>query len=266
MENIIEYYDDYNENNRLSEKHSIERIRTQLIIERYLDSKKQKIIDIGGGTGIYSFWLAEKGYEVNLLDFVPRHINIANEKNKKSEIKLNKIEIGNATNLSYEDNTFDYALLFGPLYHLLEKSSRIKAIHEASRVIKKGGYIFISYISKFASLIDGFKNDYIQDDQFVSILNNDLISGNHINNTGKPCYFMDTYFHSLNDINSEIIEAGNKVDKIIGIEGFSAIIDKLEIKMNDNKYKEYLLKKIEETEEEKSLIGMSSHIMAIIKK
>lgn len=266
MEDIIQYYNDYNENDRLSENHSIERIRTQLIIERYLDNNNKAIIDIGGGTGVYSFWLANKGFKVDLVDFVPRHIDIAKEKNSKNNNKLNKIEVGDATNLSYADNTFDYALLFGPLYHILDRDSRIKAIKEASRVVKKDGYIFISYISKFASLVDGFKYDFVQDQQFITILDNDLLSGLHINNTEKPYYFMNTYFHSIDDIVSEINESGNKANKILGIEGFSVIIDAPEKKMNDKKYKEYLLKKIEETEEEKSIIGISSHIMAIIKK
>jgi hypothetical protein len=36
--------------------------------------------------------------------------------------------------------------------------------------------------------------------------------------------------------------------------------------MNDKKYREYLLSKINETEEDSSIMGMSPHIMAIIKK
>ncbi len=77
---------------------------------------------------------------------------------------------------------------------------------------------------------------------------------------------MNTYFHSIDNISSEIIESGNKIEKLIAIEGFSAIIDNPEKKMNDKKYKEYLLSKIKETEEDSNIMGMSSHIMAIIRK
>ncbi len=134
MDDIVKYYDEYNENERISEIYSIERIRTQIILERYLDKNKNNVIDIGGGTGVYSFWLADKGYKVNLLDYVPKHIDIAINRNNKSNAKLNNIEVGDACNLSYDNNTFDFALVFGPLYHILDRSARIKAISEAMRV------------------------------------------------------------------------------------------------------------------------------------
>jgi hypothetical protein len=40
MNNIIDFYTVYDEKNRLIERHSIERIRSEIIIKRYLTNEK----------------------------------------------------------------------------------------------------------------------------------------------------------------------------------------------------------------------------------
>lgn len=80
---IIKFYSEYDEHNRLLDKNSIERIRTQEIISRYLPNRKLKILDIGGATGVYSFWLSSLGHKVDLIDLVPKHVDQAREREKK---------------------------------------------------------------------------------------------------------------------------------------------------------------------------------------
>lgn len=36
-----------------------------------------RITDIGGGTGVYASWLASRGYESQLVDVVPEHVEEA---------------------------------------------------------------------------------------------------------------------------------------------------------------------------------------------
>ena len=54
-----------------------EYLRTKEIVSRYLTTNAMKILDIGCATGAYSFWLAEMGHRVFMLDAVERHIEIA---------------------------------------------------------------------------------------------------------------------------------------------------------------------------------------------
>jgi ubiquinone/menaquinone biosynthesis C-methylase UbiE len=266
MKTIEEYYNNYSENDRISYENSIERIRTQNILDRYIDSKSKSILDIGGGTGVHSFYLADKGYDVSLIDFVPRHIEIVKNKNTIRGNKLKEINVGDACHLLYEDNSFDVALLFGPLYHLCKRADRITAIKETMRILNNNGIAFISIISKFASLIDGYKYNFINDARFREILDNDIKNGNHFNNTENLYYFMDTYFHSVDDIIDEVNDAGYCLKKIIAVEGFSNSLLGVEDKLVDESYKKYLLQKILETEEDKSLLGISSHVIGIIQK
>lgn len=48
MSEIIDYYLKYDEKDRLADRHSLERIRSQEIISRYLSKDKLRILDIGG--------------------------------------------------------------------------------------------------------------------------------------------------------------------------------------------------------------------------
>lgn len=263
---IIKYYSNFNEKDRLISINSLERIRSQEIILRYLPKKKIKILDIGGAAVIYSFWLASLGYEVDLIDLTPTHIDQAKVNEKKSGIKLNSIQVGNACELPYKDNIYDFVLLMGPMYHLLKKEERIKALSESKRVLKSGGTIIVAVISKYASMVDGFKHNLISDQKFVTIMLNDITNGIHLNITEEKNYFTDSYFHHPNEIKEEMNESGIVCKKIIAVEGFGSFIEDEQTKMGDNKYKELLLECIRRTEEESSILGISCHILGIGEK
>ena len=85
-------------------------------------------MDVGGATGVYAFWLAEKGHEVHLLDIVPLHIEKAKKRNESAQHKVKESTLGDARQLPFADNTADVLLLFGPLYHLTDPADRAKAL------------------------------------------------------------------------------------------------------------------------------------------
>ena len=114
----------------------LEGIRSKEIIERYLPAQKADIIDIGGATGFYSFWLQQMGHRVTLVDLSPENIDAAKAHSKESGINLAGYEVGDATNMSFGGNQFDLALLMGPLYHLTDRNERIKALSETKRLYK----------------------------------------------------------------------------------------------------------------------------------
>lgn len=67
MNKIIEYYNSYNEDNRLKSKtHLPEYLITMKYIKKYL-TPNSKILEIGAGTGRYSIALADMGYDVTVL-------------------------------------------------------------------------------------------------------------------------------------------------------------------------------------------------------
>ena len=166
LDNLLDKYysDKYKEDERLSKDktHYIEFITTTTYIDKYL-KEGSRILEVGAGTGAYSLYYANKGYQVDALELVKTNVDIINSKIKEN-MNIKAIQ-GNAIDLSmYKDNTFDITLVLGPLYHLFDKEEENKAIEEAIRVTKKGGKIFIAFILFDLNILSwGFQNKNIYD-------------------------------------------------------------------------------------------------------
>jgi ubiquinone/menaquinone biosynthesis C-methylase UbiE len=266
-EDLTGYYDRVDEAGRLAiGTGPLEFARTLDILERYLPPPPASIGDVGGGAGAYALLLAGKGYAVHLLDPVPKHIKQAKYASlEQPDHPLASAKIGDARALDWEDNSMDALLFLGPLYHLPEREDRLKALREASRVTRQEGRIFAAAISRFASLIDGIFRRFLEDPAFVPIVERDLVDGQHRNPTENPAYFTSTFFHHPDDIVAEIQEVGLTLEKLLAVESIGGLLSDFEDLWQDTKRRNVLLKFIRAIEEEPSLLGTSSHIIAIAK-
>lgn len=263
--NIIDHYNQFNEKDRLSSHWGqIELIRTKEIIEQYLPETPATILDIGGAAGIYSCWLAKKGYEVHLIDPVSKHIEQARRaSNNQPDYPITRFIMGDARQLDYQDSSANIVLLMGPLYHLLEYDDRLGALKESYRVLKKGGLLFAVGISRFASCIDGLMSGYFKDSEFQKIMKQDLQNGQHRNHTNNELYFTDAYFHRPEDLHSEIITAGFNHITNHAIEGIGYMLKDFDENWDKREYREFLLSIIRKIDKEPSLIGASPHVMCV---
>ena len=261
MENeILDFYQErYNENERMT-RQPLEFMRCKEIISRYLSADNMEIADIGGATGVFSYWLAQMGHDVHLLDYTPLHIEQAKENGDKLNLKLSSCTCGDARNLPYSDGQFDVVLEMGPLYHLQCEDDRIRCLTEAVRVLKSGGFVICEAISRYANLFEGFRDNMIDDEKFVAILEENLKSGIH--SPSDTPYFTTAFFHTPGGIVNELERAGFRDVKIIAVEGFAFAVDYSEI-LNDPQKSELLLKYIRETESNPDLIGVSGHYIAV---
>ncbi len=264
---IIEHYSElYDEEQRLLNVESqIEFVRTQEIITRYLPHSPAVILDIGGGPGRYSFWLAKKGYDVHLIDLTPLHIEQA-KRTSTPEKRLSSYNVGDGRDLNFEDSFADSALVMGPMYHLTEHSDRIKALTEARRVVKTGGLLFTAYISRFASILDGMSRGFLDDPEFRKIVSDDLKSGQHRNSTGNPEYFTTSYFHHPDEIRPEQEEANLEVIDILPVEGIGYFFSDFTERWQKPDGRDMILESIRTVEKDKSIIGLSPHLLAVSRK
>lgn len=265
MDKVIKHYNNYDEQARLSSVLGrIEHERTQNIISRYIKSPPAKVLDVGGATGRYSCWLAYEGYEVHLVDPVPRHIEQARQASAaQPETPIASCILGDARQLEFDDEIAEAVLLLGPLYHLLEVQDRDRSLMEAYRVLKPGGHVFAGAISRFASTIDGLVSGYYLDPIFREIMQGDLQTGQHRNPTGNPRYFMDTFFHHPDELVAEVSNAGFKVMSLFSVESISYLMKDLEKNWQMDAHREFLLEIIRKIEQEPSLIGASPHIICV---
>ena len=167
MTNLEKYYNKFHEEHRLTTRHGqVEFLTTmhfidsviasvsaaihkQPVIPEHVEGQPIKIADIGAGTGRYSVELCHRGYDVTAVELVPHNLEILRSKHENI-----KTWQGDARNLHFlEDGTFDITLLFGPLYHLHGDEEKLKALSEAKRITKKGGYILVAYVMNDYSVL-----------------------------------------------------------------------------------------------------------------
>jgi len=256
------YQNRYDENNRM-DRNPLEYLRCKEIISRYLKDEALKVADIGGASGAFSFWLAEQGHTVSLLDYTPLHIEQAKEKSVLLGVELYSYDCGDAKHLPYASEGFDLVLLMGPLYHMQKAEDRFQCINEAHRVLKKGGIIVCECISRYANIFEGFQNNLMSDEKFVEILEENLASGMH--NPQDTGYFTTAFFHTTELLKSEIKQADFSFIDLVPIEGFAQVLD-ADNWLSDEEKKETLLKYIRKTERIPELLGISGHHMIIGKK
>lgn len=268
IRSIQDYYGTYDECARLSSIWGqVEYVRTQRLIERYLESPPAVVLDIGGAAGRYACWLARKGYTVHLVDPVPLHVQQAEAASAtQPESPIASCRVGDARRVEFSEDSADAVLLMGPLYHLVSAQDRRRALEEAHRVLKAGGYLFAVGISRFASTIDGLQEGYYHDPVFRQIMLRDLKEGQHRNPTENSAYFTDAYFHHPDELVAEVTSAGFDQAGLLAIEGISYMAKDLAYAWAVESRREFLLELIARTECEPSLVGSSPHLMCVAVK
>ncbi len=241
----------------------LEFYRTKQIISRYLPPKPARVLDIGGGPGFYARWLAEMGHEVHLVDPIPLHVKQTREAEGQSTQRLASISQGDARALDFADGYADAILMLGPLYHLVEKKDREKALFEAVRVLKPRGVLFAAAVSRFTSALDGSFRGFIRDSCFMKIVERDLKDGQHRNPTNKPEYWTTAFFHHPDELHVELREAGFDPVKILGVTGFGELLPNFEELWGNEESKKRLLTILERTETEITLLGSSTHLLGV---
>ena len=101
-----------------------------------------KILDVATGTGKQAFAFGKRGYDVIGVDISEAMLKVAHKKNKYGNVKF---EVADATNLPFEDGSFDVSCVSFAL-HDMPLTVIEKTLKEMVRVIKpKGTIIVVDY-------------------------------------------------------------------------------------------------------------------------
>lgn len=196
--------------------------------------KGDKILDIGGGPGRYSIYLASLGYDVTLVDLSDGNIELAKKKAEEYGVSIKAYQC-DARDLSKLDlGKFDNVLLMGPLYHLFEESDRAKCVEEAKKHLVKDGVLFVSFIS-----ITGGLNYYLDEcpDQLINETCLDLFDRMQENKSWCGSAFTEAVFINNIEIVPFFEKLGFEKITLFGQEGITAtrqtFIQKCDKKVRD---------------------------------
>lgn len=242
----------------------LEYLRTQQLLERHLPPTGL-VLDVGGGPGTYAAWLARQGYEVELYDPVPLHVEQARAAAKDQPDTPFIAAVADGRRLPCPDEYADAQLLLGSLYHLPDHGDRVRCLEEARRVLKPGGFLAAAAISRFASLIDGALRDFLADPVFASIVEEDLARGSHRNPERRERYFTTAYFHRWEELAAELAEAGFVDVRVFAVEGFVAMVSDPDLSawLADPGRTARLLAALTRVESEPSMLGATGHLLAV---
>jgi 2-polyprenyl-3-methyl-5-hydroxy-6-metoxy-1,4-benzoquinol methylase len=252
------HYNQINEDARLtSRRGQVEYLTTLKYIKKYL-KQGMKIIEIGAGTGCYSHYFAQNGYEVDAIELVQYNIDMFKKKTQIGE-KI-AIELGNALDLSkYKTGTYDITLLLGPMYHLFDRADKSKALSEAIRVTKKGGIIFIAYCIQDASIIQyGFVRDGIS-----ALLEKGLLDPITFKTTSCPAEIFE--LHRKEDIDELISNFKIKRLHYVAADLFANYISSTLNEMDDSKFNLFMDYHYTICERP-DMVGITNHVLDILQK
>ncbi len=222
---IRAYYDDIVE----QEWGRLERNRMEFAITtRYLSQHlpgSGRVLDCGGGPGRYALWLAERGYDVSLIDLSPKCPEWAQREAERASLRLETAE-GTATDLSrFSDESFDAALLLGPLYHLHEQDEREQAVLEICRVVRPGGLIAAGFVTRTAPLRFLAKEATERTLELLDAMRNVLAHGwdEGFPPPDEPAFY--AYFAHPSEVEPLLRTADLEVLGVYAAEGFVSMID-----------------------------------------
>ena len=129
-------------------------------------------------------------------------------------------------------------------------------------MLRAGGILLAVAISRFASALDGICRGPIRDPDFIRIVQQDLKSGQHRNETGNLDYFTTAFFHHPDELKMELIEGGFPNPTLSAIEGPLWTVPESATAMQQEEF----MATVRALENEVTLIGASAHIMGIATK
>jgi SAM-dependent methyltransferase len=248
------------ENMRL-ERHQQERDVTWRYLDKYLPPRG-RILEIGAATGAYTIPLAKKGYRVTAVDLSPKLLEVCQKRviEEKLEGKVT-CHVADARNLQGVPGCdYDVVLLMGPLYHLVLKEDREKAIHEAYKRLKPGGVIFSAFISRY-----GIWGDILMRFPFMIEAQADLKSifqrGRDSDNPSPDIHFR-AYFAKVSEAKALHKKAGFRTLVLAGVEPAGIGADE-SYKNLEGTRRQLWLDLLFSISAEKSIIGASNHLLYI---
>jgi SAM-dependent methyltransferase len=248
---VLAYYEQGEEDGRLRDGvNRLEFWRTQDVLRRAMPPAPARVLDVGGGSGVHAEWLAADGYEAEVIDPVPLHVEQA------GRLPGVTARAGDARDLPYGDDSYDVVLMLGPLYHLPERADRVRALAEARRVARPGALVAAATISRYAGLHDGLRTArYFE--PAVRARQDEVLATGHLRPTGDADLFTDAYFHDPDEIPAEFAEAGLADPVRHGLEGTAWLMGDIDAHLDDPERRALVLEALRAVETAPTLLGGS---------
>lgn len=264
------YYEQFDEWGRLdAPAGKLEFERALALLDRHLPHPC-RVLDLGGGPGRYTIALAQRGHRVVLADLSFRLLDVAKQKFREAGVE-NYVEAmvrTNATDLSQlQDTSFDAVVAFGPFYHLTHVDERARAACEVARVLKVGGMGFATFIPRLSGLVGLIDRATRSPDQVnASSFGEAATTGVFRNLSSRG--FQEGCYPDPKEMIELLQQVGLTPVETASLRGIANMLEtQLEtIRIQDPPLYVQILKSIDATATDASVIGMSGHAVCVVRK
>lgn len=260
---VVDNYENYKEEDRLTTNNArkIEFITTVRIMNE-LFMEGSKILDCAAGTGIYAFYLADRGHQVTATDITPRHIDIINKEKKNRDYEMATAVLDAIDMSQFADESFDVVLNMGPFYHLINEEQRKRCLSESLRVLKKGGLLLTAYIPRYFifQYVSMNNSDYLD-----TVLAEQLINTGILRHDDEKCFWTDTYYSSKQEMEELYIKNGLEIVDHFAQDGAAPSYSNVVDEWDEQQFKIWCDYHYSVCREE-SILGSSNHVMIVGRK
>jgi SAM-dependent methyltransferase len=245
---------------------AVEFALTKELLATYLPPSG-RILDLGGGPGRYTIWLAERGYQVVLADLSPELLAIARTQIAAAGVsqQVEAVVEADACNLGrWADASFDAVLCVGPFYHLPDPADRARAAQELARVLRLGGIAAVALMPRYALLRRTLalpdERQHLSDPDWRERLLHHGVFENDV-----PGRFTHGYGVQSAEIEPFFAQYGLQMLTLAASEGIAGGIqaEVAEIIAADSDLRDCVLDILVQTATDPSILGMASHLLYI---
>jgi S-adenosylmethionine-dependent methyltransferase len=223
-----------------------------------------EILDLGGGPGRYSFHYAALGHAMTLVDLTPANIAFALARQEESGIRLRECRVGDARGLPFlADESFDLVLCMGPLYHLVKESDRAAAIAECRRLVRPGGHIVCTFITRMAQSMCLIKERPGEIAAWDRTLRIGIDTG--LNDAQFDTGFTEAFFVEPLEVEGMLEREDLEIVKIAGAEGFACQSEETLKSLDAEAFGKWVDLCFDYSTD-RSTLGANEHIVAIARK
>ncbi len=191
---------------------------TLRLVEKYFPSSG-RVCDIGGGPGRYTIELIRRGYQATLLDLSEQEIELARLRLHEFGLSAEQLIVGDARSLGgLASQSFDAALLMGPMYHIVDAQERLGVLHDLTRILKPSGVAIISYLNSWGIMRSGIV-DFPHWYEDISVLRS--LQNEQVFLAQKLTNFTESYWSTPPAALAEISRVGLELVSYAGADGFA---------------------------------------------
>ena len=224
------------------------------------------ILDVGGGGGRYAVWLAERGYDVTLVDVSEQQVRIAREKAQEHGVEDRvTTQRGDVRELGV-DGRFDATLcLGGALSHVLDETERATAVSELRRVTHPTAPVFVSVMGLLASVTRMLRHAGKTDPDETELLPDLVATGDYdrelVERYGQELSVQPMHLFRVDEFET-LLEREFAVETLAALEGpFSQRRDEQEL-LTDT-HKAAIRETLASLREDRSVVDHSAHMLAV---